>query len=149
MHRSYTIQSHAYLGLSSLALWLHLVRDLVNNFGDWASVTGMIMRRTDGEGERPRLWPRWLARKSASAEEDRGFLARRNRSGVLKNFLFSSAKETNLGFLRVDPAGQRRWTIRAACSFVICKGIFLMMKMLILESFNWQMGCEVVTPYLV
>ena len=125
MHRSYTIQSHAYLGLSSLALWLHLVLDLVNNFGDWASV-GMMMRRTDGEGERPR----WFARKSASADDDLGFLARRNRSGVLKNFLFSSAKDTNLGFFRVDPAGQRRWTIRAACSLVICKRI-LMIVMLI------------------
>ena len=82
---------------------MHLVRDLVSNFGDWASV-GMMIRRTAGEGERPRTWPR----KCASADDDLGCLARRNRSGVLKNFLFSSAKETNLGFLRVDPDGHKR-----------------------------------------
>ena len=98
---------------------MHLVLDLVNNFGDWASVTGIIIRRTLGEGERPRMAPR----KCASADDDLGFRARRNRSGVLKNFLFSSAKDTNLGFFRVDPAGHRRCTIRAACSLEIWRKI--------------------------
>ena len=109
----------SYLGFSSVAVWLHLVLDLVNNFGDWASVTGIISRRTLGEGERPRMAPR----KCASADDDLGFRARRNRSGVLKNFLFSSAKDTNLGFFRVDPAGHRRCTIRAACSLEIWRKI--------------------------
>ena len=68
---------------------------------------------TMGDGERLRPPTRF-----ASTEDDLGFFL--NLSGVPKNFLFSSAIETNFGFTTAAFEGHNLSTIWAAFSLLIC-----------------------------
>lgn len=92
-----------------------LERDLplVSSLGDWGFVAKTALAA--GDGERLRLNKVW-------AEDDLGLMVERvwYLSGVPKNFLDSSAKETNLGFFNVEVAGQSLSTTRAALSLLIC-----------------------------